>query len=209
MVSGANKDGFHNKNIDLERDAKIEGYFDLRVVQSGENCPNCNAQLKVVNAIELGHIFKLGTRYSQALGATFLDEKGEEHPIIMGSYGIGVERILACFIEQHHDDKGIIWKKPLNPYDVHLIGLNTNKFEEVKNTCESLYEELLSNKIDVLYDDRDESPGVKFNDADLLGMPYQIIVSKKNIEAGCVEMKIRETGERKQVKISEFVNELK
>lgn len=208
-VSGANKDGFHNKNIDLERDAKIEGYFDLRVVQSGENCPNCNAQLKVVNAIELGHIFKLGTRYSQALGATFLDEKGEEHPIIMGSYGIGVERILACFIEQHHDDKGIIWKKPLNPYDVHLIGLNTNKFEEVKNTCESLYEELLSNKIDVLYDDRDESPGVKFNDADLLGMPYQIIVSKKNIEAGCVEMKIRETGERKQVKISEFVNELK
>ncbi|HPI19939.1 MAG TPA: proline--tRNA ligase [Candidatus Kapabacteria bacterium] len=209
MVSGANKDGFHNKNIDLERDAKIEGYFDLRVVQSGENCPHCNALLKVVNAIELGHIFKLGTRYSQALGATFLDEKGEEHPIIMGSYGIGVERILACFIEQHHDDKGIIWKKPLNPYDVHLIGLNTNKFEDVKNTCESLYEELLSNEIDVLYDDRDESPGVKFNDADLLGMPYQIIVSKKNIEAGCVEMKIRETGERKQVKICEVVNELK
>lgn len=179
MVSGANKDGFHNKNIDLERDAKIEGYFDLRVVQSGESCPHCNAPLKVVNAIELGHIFKLGTRYSQALGATFLDEKGEEHPIIMGSYGIGIERILACFIEQHHDNKGIIWKKPLNPYDVHLIGLNTNKFEDVKNTCESLYEELLSNKIDVLYDDRDESPGVKFNDADLLGMPYQIIVSKK------------------------------
>ncbi len=209
MVSGANKDGFHNKNIDLERDAKIEGYFDLRVVQSGESCPQCNSQLKVVNAIELGHIFKLGTRYSEALGATFLDEKGEEHPIIMGSYGIGVERILACFIEQHHDDKGIIWKKPLNPYDVHLIGLNTNKFEEVKNACESLYEELLSNKIDVLYDDRDETPGVKFNDADLLGVPYQIIVSKKNIETGCVEMKIRETGERKQVKISEVVNEMK
>ncbi len=209
MVSGANKDGFHNKNIDLERDAKIEGYFDLRVVQSGESCPHCNAPLKVVNAIELGHIFKLGTRYSEALGATFLDEKGEEHPIIMGSYGIGVERILACFIEQHHDDKGIIWKKPLNPYDVHLIGLNTNKFEEVKSVCESLYEELLSNKIDVLYDDRDESPGIKFNDADLLGVPYQIIVSKKNIEAGCVEMKIRETGERKQIKISEIVNELK
>ncbi|NLO18473.1 MAG: proline--tRNA ligase [Ignavibacteria bacterium] len=205
MVSGANKDGFHNKNIDLERDAKIDGYFDLRVAQSGESCPNCGAPIKIVNAIELGHIFKLGTRYSEALGATFLDEKGEEHPIIMGSYGIGVERIIACFIETHHDDKGIIWKKPLNPFDAHLLGLNMNKFEEVKELCDNLYEELRQSGIDLLYDDRNESPGVKFNDADLLGIPYQIIVSKKNIEAGCVEVKIRETGERKQVKINEII----
>lgn len=205
LVSGANKDGYHLKNIDFNRDTKIDGYYDFRTVNPGEPDVIDGSPLRVVKAIELGHIFKLGTKYSVALGANFLDSEGNEKPIIMGSYGIGVERVMACYIEQNHDDKGIIWSDTLTPYHVHIIGLNIQKSEEVKTACESIYHEL-SEVYEVLYDDRTDSPGIKFNDADLIGIPVQIIVGPKNVAQGTVELKYRRTGERKVVKFDEVMN---
>ena len=159
--------------------------------------------------IELGHIFKLGTKYSKALGALFIDENGEDHPIIMGSYGIGLERVVACYIEQNYDEKGIVWGKTLAPFLVHLIGLNM-KNPKVVETSEKIYSELCELGYEVLFDDRmDASAGFKFNDADLLGMPVQIIVGEKNLKENCVEIKIRKTGERNKVQIDKLFEELK
>jgi len=196
LVSGANEDGYHYKNIDFTRDVKIDGYYDFRVVKAGEPCPINGSPLRIVKAIELGHIFKLGTKYSEALGASFLDKEGKEYPIIMGSYGIGVERVLACFIEQHNDENGIIWKHPITPFDVHIISLNENRFPEVKQYSEKLYSDLLNINVEVLYDDRDESAGIKFNDADLIGIPYQIIVGNNNLKNGKIEIKERFSNNR-------------
>lgn len=205
MISGANKDGYHIKNIDFDRDTKITEFYDLRTVQEGEPCPICNKPMRVVKAIELGHIFKLGTRYSSALGAEFLDANGKKAPIIMGSYGIGVERVMACFIEQHFDDSGIIWEGPLSPYQLHIITLSPNKFENVKAFAEEIY----SKYEDItLYDDRDESAGIKFNDADLIGIPMQIIIGNKNLQNGEVEVKYRKTGERFTVKVEELESKI-
>jgi len=209
LVSGANKNGFHYKNIDFKRDCEIDEYYDLRTVQEGEPDPIGGKPLRVVKAIELGHIFKLGTKYSEALGANFLDKDGKENPIIMGSYGIGVERIIACYIEQNFDDKGIIWKKALTPYHVHIIPLNFLKFENVREVAENLCTELEAAGLDVLFDDRDESPGVKFNDADLIGLPIQIIVGKKNVENGNIELKYRATDEREIIKIADALQVIK
>lgn len=206
LISGANKNDYHIANIDMERDVKVAGYYDLRLVQDGEPCPKCNGPLRIVNCIELGHIFKLGTKYSEALGATFLDENGKEKPIVMGSYGIGVERILACHIEQRHDEHGIIWSKALTPYQVHLIGVNM-KNKRVKEVSNSLYEQLLDSGVETLFDDRtDVSPGFKFKDADLLGMPIQVIVGEKNLsEKSAVEIKVRLTGSREYHAVNEVV----
>jgi len=209
LTSGANRDGFHFKNIDFTRDAKIDEYHDLRTIVPGEPCPRCKAKLRVVKAIELGHIFKLGTKYSEALGANFLDDEGKEHPLIMGSYGIGVERIAACYIEQNFDENGIIWEGELKPFAVHLLGLNLAKSPEIMEFCKKLHDDLIAESIEVLFDDRNETPGVKFNDADLLGMPLQIIVGKKNFDNGAVEVKLRRTGERTVVKIEELIEKVK
>ena len=209
MVSGANKDGFHFKNIDFDRDVNITEFFDLRTINAGECCPICGKPLRVVKAIELGHIFKLGTRYSSALGAEFLDAQGTKHPIIMGSYGIGMERIFACYIEHHYDEKGIIWTKPLAPFDIHILTMSPNKFPEVKQYADSLYETLTNNGFEVLYDDREVSAGIKFNDADLIGLPVQIIVGNKNLQNGQIEIKDRKSGERKVVSLSEIDNAIK
>lgn len=206
LISGANKNDYHLMHIDLARDVQVDGYFDLRLVNAGEPCPSCGEKLRVVSAIELGHVFKLGTKYSEALGATFLDESGNEKPIIMGSYGIGVERIIACHIEQHHDAHGIMWGKTLAPFHVHLILVNS-KIPEVIKVAEQLYEELQGDLIEVLYDDRgDVSPGFKFKDADLLGMPIQVIVSQKNVVNGKVEIKERRTGKRDIIDIGKVVS---
>ena len=205
LISGANKNDYHFGNIDLQRDVKVHGYHDLRVVQAGEACVQCGKPLRVVNAIELGHVFKLGTKYADALHATFLDEHGKEKPIIMGSYGIGVERIVACHIEQHHDKNGIVWSKTLAPFQVHLVVVNAD-IEKVVAVAEKLYERLQESLIDVLYDDRnDVSPGFKFKDADLLGMPLQIIVGEKNVVNGNVEIKERRTGKREIIGIGKAV----
>jgi prolyl-tRNA synthetase len=208
MVSGANKNDYHIGGIDFDRDLPNIEYFDLHFVQEGDKCIQCGSPLRIVRAIELGHIFKLGTRYSEALGAKYLDEKGVEHPIVMGSYGIGVERIIACLIEQNHDDKGIIWPKEIAPFQVHLIGVNM-KNEEIRQTCERIYYEMQESDIEVLYDDRDDvSAGFKFNDADLLGMPLQVIVGEKNLAKNKVEIKYRSTGEKKLVELGMLIRTL-
>ncbi len=209
LVSGANKDGFHFKNIDFSRDCKIDEYHDFRTICEGEPCPINGSPIRVVKAIELGHIFKLGTKYSTALHANILDAEGVEKPIIMGSYGIGVERVMACYLEQGFDDKGIIWNKALTPYHVHLLGLNLLRSPEVQQACEDLYKELTDAGFDVLFDDRDESPGIKFNDADLIGIPIQIIGGKKNIDNGQIEFKIRATNERGVVNITDIVEKVR
>jgi prolyl-tRNA synthetase len=209
LYSGANKNDYHIGGIDLKRDVKILEYSDLRIVQTGEPCPRCGKEIEVFKAIELGHIFKLGTKYSEALGANFLDENGKENPIIMGSYGIGVDRVLACYIEQNNDDKGIIWKKPLAPFDVHLLGLNMKK-ETVINATEKIYKELTEKGFDVLFDDRKNvQAGFKFSDADLIGLPIQIIVGERGLKENQVEIKIRATSDRINVTLDELVNKIK
>lgn len=209
LVSGANETGYHFKNIDINRDAKIKQFTDFRTVISGEPDVNNGSTLSVVKAIELGHIFKLGTKYSDALGAKFLDADGKEKSIVMGSYGIGVERIAACFIEQSSDDNGIIWNKELTPFDVHIIGINNHKDETVKNYCENLYNELQNINYEVLFDDRDVTPGFKFKDADLIGIPIQIIVGSRALNDGKVEVKIRATSEKIMINSNEIINFLK
>jgi len=209
MYSGANKNDYHFGGIDFLRDVKNIEYYDLRIVQPGEQCIVCGNKLEVFTAIELGHIFKLGTKYSEALGANYLDENGEAHPIIMGSYGIGVERILACYIEQHHDENGIVWENILAPFKVHLIALNMRK-EEVEAASEKIYNDLSSAGVEVLFDDRlDAQAGFKFNDADLLGMPLQVIVGEKKLKENKVEIKVRKTGKREDVKLDEIIEKVK
>ena len=208
LVCGANKNDYHLLNLDLQRDAKIQAYHDFRSVEEGELSPDGKGKLRIVKGIEVGHIFKLGTKYSVAMKANFLDKDGKENPIIMGSYGIGVERIVACHIEQHHDEFGIKWQKSIAPYDVHLICVNMNS-ESVVSKAEEIYAKLKQNGISVLFDDRtDASPGFKFKDADLLGMPLQVIVGEKNLKNGQIEMKDRNSGERRTVPVDNIVEEV-
>lgn len=209
LYSGANKTDYHIGGIDLNRDVPKIEYFDLRMVVTGEECTKCSKELEVFKAIELGHIFKLGTKYSEAMGANFLNENGQAKPIIMGSYGIGVERVLACYIEQNYDEKGIIWKGPLKPFDIHLVGLNMKK-ELVKKESNSIYDQLLAEGYDVLFDDRrDAQAGFKFNDAELIGIPIQVIIGEKNIKEGLVEIKKRESGEKLLIDKEHLLTELK
>lgn len=203
LISGANKNDYHLTNIDLQRDVKVDGYYDLRTAVAGEPCPKCSKPLRVAKAIELGHIFKLGTKYSDALHACFLDEAGKEQPIIMGSYGIGVERIVACHIEQSHDEFGIVWSKELSPFQVHLILVNS-KSESVVKAAEEMYASLQAAGVEVLFDDRlDVSPGFRFKDADLLGMPLQVIMGEKNVVNGNAEIKERKGGKREIMPIAD------
>ncbi|MBS1552397.1 MAG: proline--tRNA ligase [Bacteroidetes bacterium] len=209
LVSGANKNDYHLKNIDLKRDVKGIEYKDLRIVKEGEETSDRKSKIKITRAIEVGHIFKLGTKYAESLGATFLDAEGKENPVIMGSYGIGVERTAASYIEQNNDDKGIIWKGELAPFKVILISLG-GKSDEVKNISEELYGQLSNEKkIETLYDDREGvRPGVKFNDADLIGIPVQLIIGEKNLKEGNVEIKKRRTGERFIIRKEDALNKV-
>ncbi|MFZ4620138.1 MAG: proline--tRNA ligase [Bacteroidota bacterium] len=208
LVCGANKNDYHLLNLDLQRDVKISAYHDFRMVQEGEPTPDGKGTLRIVKGIEVGHIFKLGTKYSASMKANFLDEQGKENPIIMGSYGIGVERIIACHIEQHYDESGIKWQKSIAPYDVHLICVNMNS-DSVKAKSEQIYAELQSIGISVLFDDRtDASAGFKFKDADLLGMPLHVIVGEKNLKNNEIEMKDRNTGKRWNVASQAAVSEI-
>ncbi len=209
LYSGANKNDFHIGGIDLQRDVKNIEYEDFRRVKSGECCARCGNKLDVFTSIELGHIFKLGTKYSEAMKAMFLDENGTEHPLIMGSYGIGVERVMACCIEQHHDEKGMIWDKTLAPFQVHLIALNMRK-QDVVDASEKIYNDLMQEGIEILFDDRiDAQAGFKFNDADLLGMPVQVIVGEKKLKENKVEVKLRKSGERFDVLMDDLKSKIK
>ncbi len=209
LISGANRNDYHLANIDLKRDAKIDGYYDLRVVEEGEPCPQCASPLKVRHAIELGHIFKLGTKYSEAFIAKFLDEKGQSRPIVMGSYGIGIERIIAAHIEESHDENGIIWNNTLAPYQVHVIAVSMNNKEAVL-VSNQVYRQLTEAGVETLFDDRPNvTAGFKFMDADLLGMPFQVIVGEKGLKNKQVEIKRRKTGERTMVAVDDVVATVK
>ncbi|HOP49948.1 MAG TPA: proline--tRNA ligase [Ignavibacteriales bacterium] len=207
LYSGANKDDYHIYGIDLTRDVQNIEYFDLRVVKKSEQCPRCQNSIDVFKAIELGHIFKLGTKYTEALNVQYLDEKGQTHPIIMGSYGIGVERVAACYIENNYDQYGIIWNKALSPFDFHLICLNV-KNQDVLNFANNIYDELHKKGFSVLMDDREAQPGFKFNDADLIGIPLQIIVGEKKLKQNQVELKIRRTNEKITVDTDNLVDNI-
>lgn len=207
-ITGANQNHYHITGVDVDRHFKPDHWADLRIAKEGEGCPICHGNLRLANAIEIGHIFKLGTKYSSAMGANFLDAEGREKPIIMGSYGIGIGRIVACAIELGHDDAGIIWPKSLAPYDVELIGLNM-KEAQIREQAEKIYDELQASGLSVLFDDRDVSPGFKFKDADLLGIPLQVVVSPKNLAKEQVEVKDRRTGQRTLIPRAELLNHLR
>ena len=201
-VSGANKEGYHIKGVKPERDFKAE-YSDIHIAKEWEGCPSCGKPLKVEKAIEAGNIFKLGTKYSIPLKANYLDEKGEEMPIVMGSYGIGPARIAASAIEQNHDENGIIWPASISPFDVHILPLNTKDPKTIE-VAERLYGNLKTEGIEVLIDDRDERAGIKFKDADLIGIPYLIVIGEKNLKEGMVEVKDRRSRNVKKFKIEDL-----
>jgi prolyl-tRNA synthetase len=190
LVGGANKPDTHLRNVNYGRDWSAEVVADIALAREGDPCPSCGAALHSRRGIEMGHIFKLGTYYSEKLGATFLDQEGATRPAIMGSYGIGLERLLAAVVEANHDEKGIIWPASLAPFDAYLVALNPDR-PGVVEAADRLYADLRAAGVDVLYDDRDESPGVKFNDADLLGMPLRITVSPRTLEKDAAELKER------------------
>jgi prolyl-tRNA synthetase len=200
MVTGANADGFHLRGVDVARDLAVDAWLDLRQVQAGEACPACEAELEVHKTIEVGHIFKLGTRYSEALGALVLDEAQASRPIVMGSYGIGIGRAMAAIAEVCHDAAGLVWPVPVAPWEVVVTAVNP-KNAEVSDVSSGLYDALRAAGIEVLLDDRDERPGVKFNDADLIGIPYRLTVGPRGVAEGKVELTRRRGGESRQLDV--------
>lgn len=191
MTTGANEDGFHLRNVAIDRDIPVDRWADLRVVQPGEQCNGCGKPLKVQRAIEVGHVFKLGTKYSQALNALFLDETGKQQPAVMGCYGIGVTRTLQAIIEQSHDENGIIWPLAVAPYTVCITPLTVTPDSEVMKLAEKIYAELEQQGVDAILDDRNERPGVKFKDSELVGFPIRIGIGEKSLARGEVELKPR------------------
>jgi len=191
MTTGANEDGFHLKNVSIERDIKVTDWFDLRTVTAGEPCAKCAKSLKIRRAIEVGHVFKLGTKYSEKLGSYFLDETGARNPCVMGCYGIGVTRTLQAIIEQCNDKDGIVWPLSVAPYQVCITPLAVAAEHPCMVLAEKLYAELAGQGVDVILDDRDERPGVKFKDADLVGFPIRVSIGEKSLAKGEVEIKPR------------------
>jgi len=191
MTTGANEDGFHFRNVSIERDIKVSAWFDLRTVTAGEPCVKCGQALRIQRAIEVGHVFKLGTKYSEKLNALFLDEFGRQHPCVMGCYGIGVTRTLQAVIEQCNDKDGIIWPLSVAPYSVCLTPLGVAPGSATLTLAEKIYAELTARGVEVLLDDRDERPGVKFKDADLIGIPIRLAIGEKSLAKGEVEIKLR------------------
>ena len=207
-VVGGNKADTHIINANQERDFNIDKVIDIRYVTEGDRCPKCNDALDISHGIELGHVFKLGTRYSDSLGAKFLDSNGKEQPIIMGSYGIGVNRILAATIEKSHDSNGIIWPLPLAPYEVLVVPINI-KDDVIMDTATKIYDDLCEEGVEVLLDDRDQRPGFKFKDADLIGVPIRITVGKRLKETGELEIKLRSKDEVFYSKPENIITEIK
>jgi len=191
LVAGANENHYHLTGVDMERDIAVTRYVPLRAVSDGQPCVTCGEPLLVSRAIEVGHIFKLGTRYSEALGGFFLDEKGENRPIIMGSYGIGIERIMASVIEKSSDGNAMVWPRSIAPFMVELLPLNLSS-DSLRSVTDTLYDELRARDIPVLYDDRDERAGVKFKDADLFGIPVVVVIGERNLKDGKIELRVRD-----------------
>ncbi|MCK9233294.1 MAG: proline--tRNA ligase [Syntrophales bacterium] len=204
-VMGANREDYHLKNASPERDFSVSAYADLRVVRAGDPCPRCAAPVRMARGIEVGHVFKLGTKYSRSMRAVYLDAAGKEQTMVMGCYGIGIGRTVAAAIEQSHDDQGIVWPMTLAPYAVIITPVNSNE-ETLARASESLYQALSARGVEVLLDDRDERAGVKFKDADLIGIPLRITVGPKKLAEGRVELRIRRTGEVRMLPLGEAVD---
>jgi prolyl-tRNA synthetase len=196
LVAGANREGFHLRNVNAGRDYAPDVVADIDNAREGDACPDCGAPVILRNGIEVGNIFKLGTKYAKAFGATYLGEDGQAHPIVMGSYGIGLGRNVACIVEAHHDEKGIVWPEEVAPYRAHLVSIGANKEPRVVEVAAALHDAAAAAGRDVLWDDRDESPGVKFTDAELLGMPWIVTISPRSLAAGGAEVTERATGVR-------------
>ncbi|MEN6408273.1 MAG: YbaK/EbsC family protein, partial [Anaerolineaceae bacterium] len=194
LVAGANDEGYHLLHTNYGRDYTATIVTDLSAARDGDGCPLCGRPMRATRGVEVGNIFKLGTRYTDALGCTFLDENGASKPVVMGSYGIGVGRLLACAAEEHHDEKGLTLPISIAPYAVHLVRL-ASKSGAAETAAEEIYTELQAAGIEVLYDDRIESAGVKFNDADLIGLPLRLTVGERALAQGGVESRRRATGE--------------
>ena len=208
MTTGANEDGFHLRHVDVARDLPSPRWTDLRGARAGDACSSCSKPLEVQKSIEVGHIFKLGVRYSESMGARVLDAGGKEVPIVMGSYGIGLERIMAAAIEAHHDKQGIRWPVSIAPFQVVVASVNV-KQEEQASRAEQIYDGLRKEGLDVLLDDRDERPGVKFKDADLVGIPYRVVLGPRALAKGNVELFERATSQTIEVSLDQIVAELK
>ncbi|MGX0703678.1 proline--tRNA ligase [Staphylococcus capitis] len=206
LVIGANEDGYHYVNANVERDFNIDEYGDFRLILEGEMLSDGSGKAQFAEGIEVGQVFKLGTKYSEAMNATFLDNQGKAQPLIMGCYGIGISRTLSAIVEQNNDENGIIWPKSVTPFDLHLITINPKK-DDQRELGDQLYAQL-NDKFDVLYDDRKERAGVKFNDADLIGLPLRVVVGKR-AEEGVVEVKQRLNGESEEIHVNDLENYLK
>ena len=204
-ITGANEVDHHARGLILGRDFTPTQWAEIAVVAPGDACPRCGAPLRIDRGIEVGHVFQLGTKYTEAIGAHYTDDNGDQHPMVMGCYGIGVTRIIAAVVEEHHDEQGIAWPAALAPFDVHLIAMPG---DEALTAAEELAEKLGAAGVDVLFDERETRPGVKFADADLLGVPVQVIVGAKGLARGVVERKRRATGERDEIPVADAVNVL-
>jgi prolyl-tRNA synthetase len=205
---GANRTHHHHVNVNFGRDLPLPEFGDFKLAKEGDGCPRCSGRLQAARGIEIGHIFKLGTKYSEAMNCRFLDAEGKSRPVVMGCYGIGVSRMAAAWIEQNHDDKGILWAPQIAPFDVHLIGLNMED-ASVAGQIEGIYQHLLGGGIEVLFDDRPLRAGEKFGDADLIGIPARITVSKRTLEQGKVEFKPRTDPKAELVTIEEAVQRVR
>ncbi|HZD39508.1 MAG TPA: YbaK/EbsC family protein, partial [Terriglobales bacterium] len=202
-VTGANEPDAHFIEVDQERDFTPSAFADLRIAVTGDPCPRCDqGVLETHRGIEVGQVFYLGTKYSEAMGATYLDAEGRERPIEMGCYGIGISRLVAAAIEQNHDANGIIWPFSIAPFHLLLLPINY-KDREIREVADGLYQELLQNGAEVLLDDRDERPGVKFKDADLIGVPLRVTIGAKGLEKGCIELRRRRDGKTEDVPLAE------
>lgn len=204
LVAGANETGYHLRNVNLERDYKADIVADIAAAQEGDGCPRCGEPVYLSRGVEVGNIFKLGTKYTSALGGNFVDEDGTTKPVIMGSYGIGVGRLLACSAEENNDEKGLLLPITIAPYHVHLVGM-----AKMEKEADQVYDQLVAAGIEVLYDDRDESAGVKFNDADLIGLPIRLTVGSRAWKEGGVEMKLRRSDERTIIPLDNLINGVK
>lgn len=208
LVAGANRVDYHFTNVNYGRDYTAKIITDIAAAHAGDACPHCQQPLQAQRGIEIGNIFQLGTHYSDAFGCTFQDENGDLQPVVMGSYGIGIGRLLACVAESHHDDNGLIMPVSITPFLVHLIVLPSKNSSRPLETAEALYQQLTQARIDVLYDDRQESPGVKFKDADLIGIPLRITVSEKGLVNDSVEFKLRYEQDRSLVALDEILTKI-
>lgn len=204
LVAGANDAGFHLLNTNLKRDYQADLVTDITKARAGDRSPDGAGLLREVRGVEVGNIFKLGTRYSDSLGCTYLDQNGETKPVVMGSYGIGIGRLLACVAEANSDEQGLIWPVSIAPYQVYLVYINSSD-ESAKATAVQLYEDFKAAKVEVLFDDRDERPGVKFNDADLIGLPVRVTIGAKSLAKGGVEVKLRSGGENQLIALENVV----